>query len=290
MKTVFLIITTILTINLTSQVGYDVTIWNVQAGIEDMMIYNPETETLTATVTIQFDGKEFEKNVEVEGQDWETVTYQSLGLTYEEMPASSGAIKANVMVAAGGQGIFGDEYFISVRNRMQPYDVGIQELGDRVNIYGTIVDDVIFWIDFNGYNYVIRSHNEGNGIYLSHWIMDMEGSTERLGYYKGFKDCEGEELIQRHSIGWSVQDADEDAYMEFYSMVIDGCVENWEHPTEATLVVFTYEAGMHLKGKTYSLLEDTNDFGGNYFPSEKLSLHPKLLKQAEDTWEVYIME
>ena len=43
MKTVFLIITTILTINLTSQVGYDVTIWNVQAGIEDMMIYNPET-------------------------------------------------------------------------------------------------------------------------------------------------------------------------------------------------------------------------------------------------------
>jgi hypothetical protein len=290
MKTIVTTVLTIFYLGFSAQVGYNVDIWNAQVGIEEIMIYNPEDESMIAEVSIEFDDVKFEKKITVDAQDWKTVTYESLGLTYDKMPTSSGAVKALVMVAAGGQGVLGDYYYISSRNRMQPYEVNIEEISERINYYGTIIDDCIFWIDFNGYNYVIRSHNEKNGIYLSHWISDIEGGTERLGYYKGFKDCEGEKLVQRHSIGWALEDKDEDAYMEFYSLVVDGCVTDWKLPTPATLVVFTYEAGLSLTGTTYSLEEDATDLGGHYKANEKLKKHPKLLEQAEDAWEVYIME
>lgn len=291
MKAILLLIATCFTCSLVGQVGYDETIWNVQVGIEEMMIFNPETEDLTASVAIEIDGEEFEKDIVVKGQDWVTVSYTSLGLTYEKMPESSGTVYALITVEAGGQGILGDYYYISVRNRLEAYGANIKELGDRVNIYGSIIDDCVFWIDFNGYNYVIRSRNDEKDIFLSHWIMNIQGETERLNYYKGFSKCEnGKSLIQHHSMGFTLIDADEDAYMEFYSLVVDGCVDDWQHPVPATLVVFAEESGMELKGRTYSMLEDATDIGGDYNPSPQLSERPLLLLAAEAAWEVFIME
>ena len=78
--------------------------------------------------------------------------------------------------------------------------------------------------------------------------------------------------------------------MEFYSLIVDGCVDNWQHPTSATLVVYTNESKLELKGNTYSLLEDGSDAGGHYKPSVQLEERPLLLMAAEAAWEVYIME
>jgi hypothetical protein len=91
-------------------------------------------------------------------------------------------------------------------------------------------------------------------------------------------------------MGWQLIDSDDDGYMEFYSLIIDGCVENWQHPTTAKLLVLTNETNLLLDGRTYSLLEDSTDAGGDYKGSDKLVARPKLMQKAEDAWEVYIME
>lgn len=281
----------ILSINGIAQVAHDPNVWNAVIGMNSMDIYNPEDFELVATVTIELNGQEYTKDVKVEGSDWQEVTYESLGLTYLNMPESSGAVEALITVEAGGEGVIGDFYFISLRNRNQGYDVGIEEIEERINLYGSIIDDCIFWVDYNGYNYAIRSHHEGNGIFLSHWTMNVFGETERIGYYKGKLNCENNQvLFQRHSIGWALEDADENGYMEFYTFVVDGCVPDWQHPTEALLMVFTNKAGLNLKGTTYSLTESTDDLGGSYTPSEKLKENPEIQKQAEAAWEVYVME
>ena len=290
LSTIF--ITLFICLSSTAQYSHDPNVWNSSVRKDAVDVYNPEEEELTATVTIEYAGKEYSRKVKIEGQDWVEVTYNSLGLTYENMPTGTGVIEVVLRVEAGGQGVLGDYYFISLRNPRQPYEVSVEELGDKVNLYGTHVDDCIFWIDFKGYNYVIRSHNEGRpGIFMTHWILNVLGETEQINYYKNHLACmAGKVQNQYHSVGWKLEDANEDGYMEFYSMIFDACEESRNHPQDAMLKVFTNVSNLGLSGESYSLLGDTDNIGGRYKISEQLQRYPKIKAAAEAVWEVYILE
>jgi len=288
---IIIILATLVSFIGNSQVAHDPSKWNAAiSGTDQLSIFNPEDETMTATVTLEYNQKEYTKDVSVPAGDWINVNFiEDLGFSYENMPALNGAVEGEIRVDAGGQTIFGNYFFLSALNRNQIYDVDIKEIEDRINIYGRTIDNCLFWIDYSGYNYVIRSHNEDReGIFISHWVMNIKGDTERKNYYKSQEKCT-EKSIQNHGIGFKLEDANEDGYMEFYSMIIDDCTSNMDEPLDAFLVVFTNITHLTLVGRTYGVGVG-DDLGGDYTPTPGLIEEPKILESAEAAWEVYIME
>lgn len=279
-------------LNSISQVAFEPGEWGTSIGTREITIYNPEEVELETSITITLDEKKYVLTTVLPAQDHASYKFpEDFGITNQDMPEMSGVASMLLQVEAGGQFVYEDYVFLSARNERQPFQTDISEIEDRINVYGDVVDDCIYWLDHKGYNYVIRSHNENrSGIFLSHWVMNINGDTERFGYYKSREDCGSENTrIQRHSIGFSLEDSDNDGYMEFYTLLIDDCTTDINQPLNAVLKVFTNYQDLELKGKTYNLSE-TGEIGGDYSPSKELIGHSEILESAKDAWEVFIIE
>lgn len=264
--------------------------WSITEGGRIGIHHTEKPDNYTAHITVYYDNQHFYTMKDIEAGEWGFVNFpEDFGFTVENMPDQSGVIKAKLIIEVEADLVCQSNYYFTATNANQPYGISIEEIQDRINLYGTEIDDCIFWHDYKGFNYVIRSHNEGNGIYLAHWVMDVSGETEQLDYYISKDQCD-KELIQYHSIGWKLEDANNDGYMEFYTMIVDGCEVDANHPVDAQLLVFTSNLrGLYLKGETYNLL-DEGDVGGRYVVSENLEGQSEIQKEAEDAWEVYIMD
>lgn len=268
--------------------------WNISINESGRIgvYHTQDVGSYSTSIIVDYGGQVYVKEITIESGEWGFANFpDDFGFSYQDMPESSGTIEANLAIQADGEIIYNQVILLTARNANQPYEVNVSEIANRINLYGAIIDDCIFWKDYAGYNYVIRSHTAGKGIYLSHWVMDVSGGTERINYYKSTQSCSGSnKLIQQHSIGWELEDANDDGFMEFYTFLKDGCVKTWEYPTDAHLLVFTNIKGLELSGRTYSLLQDAVDIGGDFQPNEALSRFPQILEQAKAAWEVYIME
>jgi hypothetical protein len=270
--------------------------WNTSFTTDGKIgIYHPIKSTgYEATIMVDYGGQVYTTHLQVAPDEWGFAKFpEDFGFSYEDMPDGTGTIQANVVIQAEGDIIYNQELFLTARNRAQPYEVDIDEIGDRINYYGDQIDDCIFYIDNLGYNYVIRSRNTNrSGIFLAHWVMDVSGGTERISYYKNTETCSsGQVQTQYHSIGWALEDENQDGYCEFYTMLFDACEETHNHPQDATLHVLTNIPNLALEGQSYSLADDPNiPIGGDYKATSELSKHSMLLAAAEAAWEVYIME
>lgn len=294
MKSLILILVTAITCSGLAQADIPLD-WNISLNESGKIgIYHPlKDKEYRGNFIVDYKDEKYIARLDVHAGEWGFVQFpEDFDFTYENIPDGSGIIKADLVIQVDNETIYDKTVFLTARNSNQPYETNIKEIENHINLYGSVIDDCIFWKDNAGYNYVIRSHHNGkSGIFMSHWVMDVSGNTERINYYKNQEDCMSDRVQnQSHSIGWKLEDANEDGYMEFYSLIFDACEESRNHPQYAMLVIYTNFSDLYLTGHSYSLLEETDDFGGDFKPSEKLTKHPKIEVSAEEAWDVYIME
>ncbi|CAG5081673.1 hypothetical protein [Parvicella tangerina] len=267
--------------------------WTVNESGKISIHHTNKTDDYTVNFTVIYNDIQYNTHIDVAAGEWGAVNFpEDFDFTYENMPDGSGTIQARLIIEVEEE-LVGDEYYqLTARNANQPYEVKVSEIEDRINFYGSTVDDCIFWKDHAGYNYIIRSHNEGKpGIFMSHWVMDVRGTTELINQYKNDSECMADRTQnQYHSLGWKLEDENEDGYMEFYSLIFDACEKSRNHPQHATLLVYTNVSDLYLMGRSYSLIDNTDDVGGSYEASEELKEYPEIMESAEEAWEVYIME
>jgi len=216
-------------------------------------VYNPVKEGgYIAGFKLTFNNKTYEHEYKVTSSEWGFVDF---GYTTEDIPERTGASQMPLEITVQSEAIYDEQVYFSARNNNQAYDIRWIEIVNGIDYRGNTFSDCIFWNDAKGYNYILRSYfSDTSSIYVCHYLKNISENIILLSAYESSPFCENtENLIQEHSIGWNLIDADNDGYMEFHTMVISDCKENKERPKTAELIVFEGEDEHVFSGQMFNL-------------------------------------
>jgi hypothetical protein len=247
----------------------------------------------TATFSFKYYDIVYSKKLNVKAQEWGYVNLKTdFGFKTSSLKENPGLLKINLIVNVQGHEVVKEEVFYAPYEDKVLHETDLSSIEDHLHLYGNTIVDSYFWSDKGGYNYVIRSKNgDQAGLFLAYWKVNHKGDAEQVDFYKNTLDC-GPKLnrMQQHSEEVALNDANEDGTYEFYSMVLDGCIQEETESKGARLFVFTSnQKSLQLEGGTYATSSKHDNKGGQYEISENLKKLNKIQEKAKDVWEIFVL-
>ena len=257
-------------------------------------IYNGSMDDdYTATFSFKYNDVVYSRKVNVKAHQWGDVNLKNdFGFKTSNLKENPGLLKIELNVAVQGHNVLKKEIFYAPYEDKVLHETDLSTIEDHLHLNGNTIVDSYFWSDKSGYNYVIRSKNgDQAGLFLAYWKVNHKGEAEQIDFYKNTLDC-GPKLnrMQEHSEEVALNDADADGVFEFYTMVLDGCIQDETESKGAVLFVFTSNyKSLRLDGGTYATSNKHENKGGQYEISKNLQKLNQIQEKAKDVWEIFIL-